>query len=199
MHGGVDSARVGRLARQAKIAIGVPIGQIGFGVQAANGVAGNSGESFLALGAFFQRGFKRGVFPLQLRLAWFAFGGWPSGCPGSLGSRRGNATLWRDGGGGLPGCIRFIAHSYQFRCYAKAASRARCGCCKSRESAMTSCAVLRKQKPTPNIGSRPRTLRFKSYFSAATPPLESLAESRLLNSFSVPITLPSRVPGISGS
>jgi len=61
MHCGVNAAGVGRLAGIAEVAGGVPSGEIFFGVQAANGVTGDGGEFFLALGALFESG-AEGVF-----------------------------------------------------------------------------------------------------------------------------------------
>src|SRR5437879_4428188 len=78
MHGGVNAAGVRWLTWKAEVAIRVPIGQVRFGVQAANRVGGNGGEFALALGAFGQSWSKRVLLPslfffrgLALFLRWF--------------------------------------------------------------------------------------------------------------------------------
>ncbi len=63
VHGGMNSAGVRRLAREAEIVLGVPIRQIRFRVQAANRIPGNGGEFGLSFGAFFQRRMKRVFLP----------------------------------------------------------------------------------------------------------------------------------------
>ncbi len=64
MHGGVNAAGVGRLTGEAEVAGGVPAFEIGRGVEAANGVAGDGRELGLALGAFVESGLEGGLFPL---------------------------------------------------------------------------------------------------------------------------------------
>jgi hypothetical protein len=48
----VNAAGVRRLARRGEIADGIPVGEVGCGVEAADGVAGDSGELGLAFGGF---------------------------------------------------------------------------------------------------------------------------------------------------
>jgi hypothetical protein len=48
----VNAAGVGRLAGGGKIAGRIPVAEVGFGVEAANGIAGDSGEFGLAFGGF---------------------------------------------------------------------------------------------------------------------------------------------------
>jgi hypothetical protein len=68
MHGGVNAARVRWLAGIAEGARGVPSGEVFFRIEATNRVAGDGGEFFLALGAFFEGRAKSIFFPgLQLR------------------------------------------------------------------------------------------------------------------------------------
>ncbi len=55
VHGGMDSARIRRLAGETQIAFGIPVRQIRLGIKAANGMSGNSGEGFLPLRIFFER------------------------------------------------------------------------------------------------------------------------------------------------
>ncbi len=64
MHGGVNAAGVGRLTGEAEVAGGVPVFEVGRGVEAANGVAGDGRELGLALGAFVESGLEGGLFPL---------------------------------------------------------------------------------------------------------------------------------------
>ncbi len=61
VHRRMDAACVRRLAREAEVAVRVPIWQIRFGVQPANRVRGNRGEFGLALRTFFKSGLE-GVF-----------------------------------------------------------------------------------------------------------------------------------------
>ena len=63
VHRGMNTARIRRLAREAEVAVRVPIRQICFRVQPANGMPGNGGEFGLALGAFFQSRLKRVFLP----------------------------------------------------------------------------------------------------------------------------------------
>jgi hypothetical protein len=48
----VNAAGVGRLAGCGEITGGVPVGEVGCGVKAADGIAGDSGEVGLAFGGF---------------------------------------------------------------------------------------------------------------------------------------------------
>jgi len=50
VHGGVNAAGVGRFARVRELRFGIPVGKIGFRVEAANRMTGESREFFLPLG-----------------------------------------------------------------------------------------------------------------------------------------------------
>src|SRR5260370_14682297 len=50
----MNAAGIWRLAREAEIGVGIPVGQICFGVKPANWISGNGSEFGLSLGAFFQ-------------------------------------------------------------------------------------------------------------------------------------------------
>src|SRR6202035_3978748 len=63
MHGGVNAARVRRLAWEAQVAVRMPTSKISVGVKAPDGISGNSGEFGLALGTFFKRRPKGVFFP----------------------------------------------------------------------------------------------------------------------------------------
>src|SRR5258708_31732267 len=61
MHRGMNAARIRGLAREAEVAVRIPIWQIRFRVQPLNRVPGNGGELGLPLMAFF-KGRMEGVF-----------------------------------------------------------------------------------------------------------------------------------------
>ena len=66
IHRRVNAARVGRLAGHAEIAIRIPPGQVGVGVETPNRVAGDGGEFSGALGRFCERGLQNCFFPRVL-------------------------------------------------------------------------------------------------------------------------------------
>src|SRR5260370_37223919 len=50
----MNAAGIWRLAREAEIGVGIPVGQICFGVSPANWISRNGSEFGLSLGVFFQ-------------------------------------------------------------------------------------------------------------------------------------------------
>src|SRR5580700_7718423 len=75
IHGGMDAARVGRLAGKAQVAVGVPARKIGGRVQTPDRISGNRGEFGLPLRTFFERGAESVFFPSALFYRRLARGG----------------------------------------------------------------------------------------------------------------------------
>src|SRR5580700_678222 len=63
MHGGMNAARVGRLAGKAQVAAGIPARKISRCVQTPDRISGNRGELGLPLRTFFERGAESVFFP----------------------------------------------------------------------------------------------------------------------------------------
>ena len=66
IHRGVNAARVRRLAGIAEIALGIPIREVGLGVEPPNRIARDGGEFRRALRRFLECGPQRVFFPLAL-------------------------------------------------------------------------------------------------------------------------------------
>ena len=61
VHGGVDSARQGRLTRERQVATLLPAGKLGGRVHATDGMSGDRGELRRAFGEFVRRGLVRAL------------------------------------------------------------------------------------------------------------------------------------------